>query len=306
MTNLVPPSGDDRELGRRFLNLPRELRELVYTHGIVRDTLELTDRDISAPVHHPAINVEWLEAMYAYSTCSVTFSDARELRDNGVQHSLFGNHPEYKRLIRYLVVNVLEAELGEEDLERAEHECVTRKPEARQEWNELLQLPRLESLTINMQKTKSSSFVWANFSPILYEIRERMPKLHVVFNISFDTLLENKWNIDLAQSELLRQWIPRDITNDPYLPMGFVDLTALIAPPTNEDREYMRDNFLGPMDVGSVDIVRGLLDEIPEHRRLLTEHYMVKEPAVLRVVMARHYEIYKRVRKEKEEVEEAT
>lgn len=289
-------------MGRRFLNLPRELRELIEAYVVVQDTpLELTNREIHVPVDHPMLSVEWLEAMYTYSTCSVTFSDDGASGDN-----LFGNRPQHIRLIRHLVVNASEAVLREDNLERAEHECVTRKPRVRHGWNELLQLPRLESLTINMQKTASSGFAWANFSPILYDLRARLPRLRIVFNISFDVLLENKWNIDLVQSEQLRQWIPRDTTDHPYSPMGFVDLSVLIAPPTDEDRAYIAEYLPDTREVGSPDIVRGLLDEVPEHRRILTEHYLVKEPSLLRVVMAEHYDIYKRVRREREEeVEEA-
>lgn len=291
-------------MGRHFLNLPRELRDLIYAYIVAKDTpLELTDCGISAPLDHPVISVEWLEALYAHSNCSVSFSDPRLLRDDAIQHDLFGNHSQYKSTIRHLIVNVSEAVLREDDLEKVEHECTHRKPEVRQQWNELLRLPRLESLTINMQKHGSSGFVWANFSPILYALRERLPKLRIVFNISFDKLLESEFNVYLAQSEQLRQWIPGDAADDLYQPMGFVGLSALIAPPTDEDRTYVEEYVGGSRDVGSLDIVGGLLDEVPESRRILTKHYLVKEPALLRVLMAEHYELYKLVRKEREEVE---
>jgi hypothetical protein len=285
------------ELGRRFLSIPRELRDLIYPYVVVQDTpLELTDRNITVPVEHSVISAEWLEAIYMYNTCSVTFSNSRLLRDNTYEHNLFGNHPQYKSIIRHLIVNAREVALREDDLEKLEHECTIQKPEVRQQWNELLELPRLESLTINLQKWGSSGFVWANFSPIIYQLRELKPKLRIMFNISFDAILEKKWNIDLALSEARREWVTRDVENDPYLPMGFVGMTALVEPSTDEDRTYVLEHLAGTRDVGSMDIVRGLLDETPANRRLLTQHYLVKEPALLRVLMAEHYEIYKRIR----------
>lgn len=309
------------DLGPRFLQLPRELRDVIYSFIVLSDgaikttdrdkiappyvqkdgMLELTKRIIDVPVDHPMIRSEWLEAIYSYSKCSITFTHPTLLRENIFPHKLFGNHPENKTFIRTLVVYASEAVLLQDDPESAEKECVFRKPEVRQEWNELLQLPRLESLTINMQKKVSSGFVWANFAPILYELRERIPKLRITFNVSLDVLLENKWNIDLAQSEQLREWIPRDTEDDPYLPMGYVDISDLTEPPTDEDRAYVKEHLPDTRDVGSNDPVRGLLDETPQYRRLLTKHYLVKEPALLRMLMAEQYEIYKRVRKEREE-----
>jgi hypothetical protein len=288
------------ELGRRFLSLPRELRDLIYPYVVYQDTpLELTNRNVNVPIEQFVISEEWLEAIYMHNTCSVTFLTALTFclrRDHNYEHHLFGNHPQYKSIIRHLIVNTQEVVLREDDLENLEHECTVQKPGIRREWNELLDMPRLESLTINLQKTGSSGFVWANFSPIIYQLRELYPKLRIVFNISFDAILEKKWNIDLALSEARREWVMRDVEEWPYLPMGFVEMSSFVEPPTEEDRAYIREHLAGTRDVGSIDIVRGLLDETPANRRLLTQHYLVKEPTLLRVLMAEHYEIYKRMR----------
>ncbi|KAF2829194.1 hypothetical protein CC86DRAFT_464851 [Ophiobolus disseminans] len=289
------------QLGRRFLALPRELRDLIYPYIVFQvSPLELTNCDIQAPVDHPVLSAEWLEAIYANRTCSIAFSNFRLLRDLQLEHSLWGSVPQHKRYIRHLIVNASEAVLREDDLNKVERECTVQKPEVRKEWNELLELPRLESLTIDLQKWSSSGFAWANFSPILYLLRERNPRLRISFNISFDAILENKWNIDLSLSEERREWVTRNVVDDPYLPMGFVDMSELIGTPTDEDRAYVGEYLSGTKDVGSMDIVRGLLDETPANRRVLTQHYLVKEPALLRVLMAEHYEIYKQVRRRNE------
>ena len=299
----VPPTSPD-QLDRHFLNLPRELRDLIYAYAATQDSpFVLTDRNIQVPLDHPVISAEWLEATYTHNTCSVAFSDFRLLRDSKVQRSLWGSYPQYKRFIRHLVVNASEVVLWQDDLEKLELECTVTKPEVRQEWNELLELPCLESLTIYLQKWSSTGFSWANFSPIVYQLREQVPKLHIVFNVSFDVILENKWNIDLTFRDELGDRTARThaLEEDPYLPMGFVNMSELFKPPTDEDRVYVGEHLSGTRDIGSMDIVRGLLDETPANRRLLAQHYVVREPALLKVLMCKHYEIHKQARGQKKD-----
>lgn len=297
MANLLPSPRN--ELACRFLALPRELRDLIYPYIVIEDApLELTNCDIHAPIDHPILTPEWLEAIYTHNTCSVDFCDFRLLRDPWHEHELWGSEPQYRYLIRHLVVNASEVALREDDLEKLEHECSIQKPEVRQEWKELLGLLRLENLTINLQKWGSSGFAWANFSPIIYQLRERNPKLCIKFKISFDVILEKKWDVDLVRSELQRKWVLRNVEDDQYQPMGFVDMSELLEPPTDAERAYVEEHLPETRDVGSMDIVRGLLDETPANRRLLTQVYLVKEPALLRILMAEHYEMYKKRREE--------
>jgi hypothetical protein len=287
---MTSASSTSDQLGYRFLDLPRELRDLIYPYMVTQDDpIDITHTNLKSPVEHPVIAAEWLEAIYAHNICSVTFSIETVLKNRSVQRSIWGAHPEYKRCIRWLTINVDEAFSYEHQyiLGKLEPKCIIKDSQCRQEWKDLFELPRLESLAINMQKQYPRMFSWAIFSPILYQLREHMPRLQITFNISFDAILDHVWDemfyIDNAH-------------DDSYLPMGFVDLSDLIALPTDEDKRYVDEHMRGSRDVGARDIVRGLLDESPENRRLLAQHYVVKEPQLLRVLMAEHYEVYKRNR----------
>lgn len=281
-------SGSDR-LGYRFLALPRELRDLIYPYIVTQDApINLTNTDISSPVSHPLIAAEWLEAIYTYNTCSVTFSYEATLRYKKLRPSIWGAHAEYKSYIRRLIVNADEAPYEHlHNLEKLEEKYRSGGSMSRLEWTDLLELPRLESLTINLQKTHPKVFSWTNFSPILYEIREQIPRLCIIFKVSFDAILESIWN---------EMTFVDNVHDGNYEPMGFVDVSELIAAPTDEDRGYVDEHMRGSRDLGKRDIVRGLLDESAEDRRVLAQYYLVKESSLLRVLMAKQYEIYKRIR----------
>jgi len=289
MANVVP-SPD--QLGRRFLSLPRELRDLIYPYIVVQDSpLELTNRDIQAPLDDPVLAAEWLEAVYTYNTCSVTFVDSQLLGASKFRQNLWGTHPQNKRYIRKLIVNAEELLfpiLADGDAARLEDKLTSLRPKARQEWNELLEIPRLESLTINLQRRDPQYFTWVDFGPIVLLLREWIPHLCVEFNVSFDKILEETWN----------NWdtgtpISEEQHDNAYLPMGFVNMDELVAPPSDQDRAHVAEFFPKKYYVGPRDIVRGLLDETPANRRVLAPHYMFREPTLLRVWMAEHYELYK-------------
>jgi hypothetical protein len=164
----------------------------------------------------------------------------------------------------------------------------------RVQWLSLLDLPRLESLTIEMQKTLFSGFVWADFTPILFHLRHTLPKLNLTFKLSFDALLKAKWEVLSLLDPVNGGWT---LQTDPYLPMGYADATELIEAPSEQDRAYVREHIEeGSTDVGTRDACRGLLDETPESRRALAVHYVVKEPELLRCLMEEHWGIWKRER----------
>lgn len=284
------------QLGQRMLQLPRELRDLIYLHIVREDSpIDITNRNIQVSLRHPILSAEWLEAIYAHNICSVTFHDSSLPKGGNLPRSLWGALPYYKQFIRDLEVNATEGLLHERDLEALELECTTKKPDYRRQWSELLELPRLESLTIKLQKRNRNLFVWANFSPILYLLRERNPKLRITFNLSFDAILEQHWSIDSFLHDERGGWTTRAMENDPYLPMGFVDMSSLMYPPNDDDRAYVEEHLSDSMEVGSRDVVRGLLDETPANRRVLAQCYVVKESPLLRILMADHYDIYKRI-----------
>jgi hypothetical protein len=300
MANIVQSSSSS--LGQRFVKLPRELRDLVYFYIVYDEDdtpLDLTRSGIQLPLSHSTISAEWLEAAYTHRVCRVTFSDPTLLRNGAIKENIWGPYPEHKHCIRRLIVNTPEVPISG-NLEDLEHRCAFSQPKVRQEWNELLMLPRLESLRIELQKKAPDAFTWANFGPVVYKLREQIPSLRVELYISFDTILEHNWYLQLS---LDTETGGLNAQDDPYLPMGFVDVSSLIEQPTIKDRMYVQEHLAEDATVGSRDIVRGLLDETPGNRRLLAQHYVVKEPSLLRILMAEHYEIYKRVHSEIEQSE---
>jgi hypothetical protein len=262
--------------------------------------LDITDINSQVPFDNSPLSAEWLEAIYTHRTIRVTFSTPEALRDGLVSDSPWGPDPQHLHLIRHLLIRAPEARIFSPTLSGLEHECTVAKPEARQEWAVLLNLPRLESLTIELQKSITNAFAWANFSPIIYHLRSQTPKLRKIkLFISFDEILKSKWDVVSILDPVRGGWV---LQSEPYLPMGWVDVSELIAPPTDEDRAYVKEHVKGGgvEDVGNRDVVRGLLDETPESRRVLAPFYVVKEPSLLRVLMEEHYEVFKRVRGERE------
>jgi hypothetical protein len=295
MANVFPASLNN--FGQHLLMLPRELRDLIYFYIVVDDSpLDITKTDVQVPLDHTTISTEWLEAIYTHRVCSITIPDSKRICNRTDQPSIWGTHPHYGRFIRRIIVYATESSTYENDLETLEHDCSNVEPEVQQEWMELSRLPHLERLTINLQKRHPSVFSWSNFSPVVYQLREQKPKIHIELHVSFDALLKEKWDHGLSLNMEFLGWNPGD--NDPYLPMGFVNLSELIEPPTDEDRKYVEEHLPGKTAVGSRDALRGLLDETPANRRLLAQYYVVKEPALLRVLMAEHYKIHELARKE--------
>ena len=280
-------------LGYHFFRLPRELRDLIYSYVVRRDTpTHLKNAILQQKISRLSITTELLEAEYTYNTFVVTFSNPNRSRISVAAHSIWGAQPEYKRFIRNLIVEATETRLVETELLSLERECSVARPEIRKEWAELLDLPRLSSLTINMQKYYPSQFTWANFSPIIYQLRSKIPKLKITFNISFDVVLWRAWSSTT--------WDPRWSTpDDDYGTMGYVDVSDLIEAPSEEDRIHVEQYCAEKkIETKGRDAVVGLLGEFPASKRTLAPYYVVKEPSLLRVLMEEHWEIYKKCRQD--------
>jgi hypothetical protein len=284
-------------LGQRFCRLPRELRDFIWFY-IVQDTtpFDISSPDIPIPPNNSALSSEYLEAVYTHQTCRVTLTNP-DLIDGGHQlgANIWGPYPQHKRFVRHLVVSARESSVFfGNNVEESEYACTEEEPGLRREWLQLLELPRLESLKIEMQKTNNFDFGWMSFSPILYELREQKPDLRIRFFVCFDEMLKKRW--DEYGSAEAEHASPEAAE---YSPMGFADVSELIDPPSEKDRGVVRLLRAAGNATFSLDIKSGLLDETPESRRRLASTYTAKEPEYMRVLAAEHYEIYKRIRDEK-------
>jgi hypothetical protein len=174
-----------------------------------------------------------------------------------------------------------------------------RPTSSRLEWEKLLDPTHLQDLAIYMQKAQNSSLNTLDFGPILYSLRAKHPNINITFFLSFDTIIQShldEWK--RAMLENGNNYLDPDA--EPYRPMGYVDMSDLIAPPTQEDRNYVQEhlpeyvNTAGGMPAHR-NIGSGLLDETPASRRELAKHYAVKEPALLRCLMRDHYDVYRKL-----------
>lgn len=118
----------------------------------------------------------------------------------------------------------MEVELKETELLRLERECSISRPEVRKEWAELLDLPRLEHLSIILSKTSPTQFHWANLSHILYELHAKLPRLRILFSVNYDIMLKKAWDTDAFDDGVNYQ--------APYQTNGDVSVTELVEPPS--------------------------------------------------------------------------
>jgi hypothetical protein len=279
-----------------LLRLPRELRDEIYYWAVRATTplpLEAPYLDIISPslCENPILLVEAQEALYATNTFTVTSR----------QGHLWGSRLDLDRRIRRLVVNCREYYLNS-SIER--YEAVTATNYHRRCWKQLLEVPHLQSLTINLQKRYEGNLSTVNFGPIIYHLRTLRPTFAVTLNISFDYVLKRAWNQPYWTTNLPlvgRFNSPHADPNAPYQPMGFIDVSDLVAPPTPEDwsyvAQYLPDKKLPPVPRAD----SGLLSETVANRRVLGRHYAVKEPALFRVLMQEQYEVYLKYEKKRME-----
>jgi hypothetical protein len=278
------------QLADSIMRLPRELRDMVWAYTVQQEEpVNITKSIAQFNVANTTILAELREAAYTHNTLVVTFSNPAHIQDDTTP-AIWGAHPEYKRHIQTLIVEVTEPPTYPTDLLAREGEYPRSESSLRKQWNELLYLPRLESLTINMQKLSATRFGWPVFTPILLQLRSSLPKLHITFNISFDDLLKPRW--DDEAWDLAGSTVP--LNADEYDPMGFVDITELFDSPSEGDKEYVEEHCRERKEVVGRDAMRGLVYEYAQDRRELAMHYVVKEPELLRVMIQEHYEISKR------------
>ncbi|KAF9739512.1 hypothetical protein PMIN01_02146 [Paraphaeosphaeria minitans] len=275
-----------------LLKLPRELRDKVYADALNADRRVGLTEDLLPHIppilrEYPHLLPEALEILTKTQTFAWSFDDPRIYPLNWTRECV----KPYD--VRHLDITCSEY-IEHFDLEGLdEHEIMYRDLSSRGLWERLMQFPRLQNLTIYMQKNmEDKSLNTLDFGPVLHRLRDKLPKIKVTFFLSFDEILRDSWNDAMWNNDVLSADVP------PYKSMGFVDMSDLIAPPTAEDLAYVQEYLPEYVNTGrmpqSRHISTGLLDESPANRRALAKHYAVKEPALLRCLMRDHFEIYRK------------
>jgi hypothetical protein len=289
-----------------LLTLPRELRDEIYKYTLIFST----PIPIKAPHFsgispgfwkHNTLDVEAVEAFYSINTFTLDL----EADPSHALSEHWGPHPHMKEHICHLSVMC-----GERFSTKtaSEYEQTNWSTRDRRRWTQLLELPRLKTLTINMQKLHESTLFTMDFGPILYKLRGTRPGIKTTFNISFDTKLQSVWDDPMWQQLNPN---PRpvavssssrflDPTPNRYQKMGYIDASDIVAPPSDEDKEYVEEYLpqkkLPPVPGAGL----GLMSESVANRKVLAKHYLTREPALLRVLMEEHYHIYLKMEKERE------
>lgn len=276
-----------------LFKLPRELRDKVYADALDADYPVGLTEDLLPHIppilrENPDLLPEALDMLSKIRTFASHF-DKIDLRGDALNWS---------RVcvsscdVRHLDITCSEyiEHFGLEGLE--EHENMYKDLICRRLWERLMQFPRLQNLTIYMQKMDDRSLNTFDFGPVLYSLRAKLSGINIMFLLSYDTILRERWNLPMWNNDALSADVPS------YKPMGFVDMSDLIASPTNEDLTYIQEYLPEYVNTGRMPqsrrISMGLLDESPASRRALAKHYAVKEPALLRCLMRDHFEIYRK------------
>lgn len=293
-----------------FLRLPRELRDEIYFE-VLRDgpavsLIQSQVRYIPSVFQQEDILLnEALEIYYRVQTLKL---DLEVSTPDGCVDDLL-HDPDIKQKVRRLVVQCDERDSYHSNAK--EYEEHSRKSRDRRRWEQLLDMPHLEDLTINMQKHHDCAALFTlDFAPILQALRKRTPGIKIVFNISFDSMLQDEWD-----EPWWHQWSLQNTDIEPdsdcYEKMGFTDVSDLFAPSSDEDfahiEEHLSEEWLSKSMPYCPSIKHGLLSETPANRRALATHYVAKEPALMRSLMEAHYWVYWRFQEEdtaREESEE--
>ncbi|ORY02062.1 hypothetical protein BCR34DRAFT_574463 [Clohesyomyces aquaticus] len=273
-------------LETQLLRLPRELRNLIWPH-VTTLPFPIGLERIGAPSDPPMLHVELLEAFYSCNTFIVVFPPM-EVHANPAK---WGPNQSYNHLIRHLIVYTTESIHPPSKLQfqAFENHCPKLVDSQSVDWTYLLDLPRLSTLAINLNKMQENKFHFWNFAVIIPALRAQLPKLNLKFCVSFDAILSEAWN-DPYWRRFPRNLGDNDI---PYESAGYIDSTEIVAPPSEDDKKYVEEFLPHRVMPAGPPIRQGLLACSVANRQILGKHYVVKEPALLRVLIEEHYMNYK-------------
>lgn len=286
MSSSSKPSSPPIPLTSLLLRLPRELRDQIYTQALAHPSpINLG----TSPSEHipallwkdPILRADVLPTYHATNTFWLYLDDAY-LPPPGGLWSIYS--PIIPANLRKFIVRCRES--SSPVTTPREYETMQRSSAARLRWTALLALPRLTSLAVCVQKAYDAQLFAMDIGPVLHHLRTLRPRLTLSVHLSFDDHLQAVWDDDI---DPLGDSLENSVA---YRKMGYVDVTDLFDPPTDEDRAYVDEYLPERTVVHSRSAIAGMLDETPANRRLLARHYAVKEPALFRVLMWEQFEVY--------------
>lgn len=266
-----------QQLTSILLRLPRELRDLVYPHIVEEtDPVDLNHarpHKITDPTRSNSIVAsESLEAYYAHNTFIVTFSGYERLPPTqrwGPNITLVQSQ------IRTLVVEC-------EEPTSPLHPTLVEQSIESHIWKELFSLPRLSNLEVRMQKRYDEELYWQPITPVLLYLQDQNPRFEFKFTISFDDLLETRWNCPT--------W---PISDDTSQLMGYFDITDMFARPTEKQKAYVQERRPDKQMPKGRSIQRYLSDFDPQSRRELGHLFIARDPDLLSVLVWEYFEVWK-------------
>ncbi|KAF2188311.1 hypothetical protein K469DRAFT_703816 [Zopfia rhizophila CBS 207.26] len=276
-----------KELAQLLLRLPRELRDMIYPNIIIETKpiplISPSPHSLTSPTQsNSTIATEAMEAFYTYNTFVVNLSP-----DSFADGDSWGSDPGAKLFLRNIIV------YGSEVLDPLapqtpqEFEELYSNSLHRWIWESLLSLPKLEKLEIRLMKKREGNIDVRDLAPIIHALRERWPNIDITVSVSFDDILSEAWYDPF--------WATfNGGEENPYQAAGYIDVSDFFCSPSDEDRRYVEEYLpRRKMPMGR-NARLGLLDHSPQERRALGVHYVVKEPALFRVMMEEHYQVYKK------------
>lgn len=162
----------------------------------------------------------------------------------------------------------------------------------------LLAMPRLTALSFRVIKSYDAPLELRDINPLIRQLRILRPQIKIEVSVTYDALLKTAWE-DWDDEE---SWLPaRHQRYDEIFSMaGFSDVSELIREPSEEDRAHVKEWLPDGKMPNDRKAVQGLLDQTASHRRTLQGEYACQEPQLMRVLLEKHWEVWKKMEAEKQ------
>lgn len=276
-----------------------ELQEAAYKNNAFSFTILPPIRKLPCIVHNPDIffgadgsnSDSEVEEDSEFCNCAVITDPLSTCSYEEYQFTIWGVHFEYKKYIQHLIVVAEEIEVP--DLNPHDSEiCFTKdRPRIRTQWKELLDLPCLQNLTVQWEKTSLRKFTWADFAPVIRQLRSTRPKLHLTFNMSYESLILKNHGL---RSSLVSYSCFKKMSSSTLS----ANITELFDPPTEEDGVFARDDVEKERQTPVYAILGTLVNRNLNESGLRStlRNFLIGHPAYRRVELDEHWKVYQKVK----------